>query len=158
MSESDVVLCFAFGVPSSTEPNRYLASHAGGWASVNRLPIVTQPDIAIITPGVVVVMINPRPGRYLKSIDIALRFRTIARERGWRSVSLFAAPPHVWRCARDLRKLGFVVNHIHRPPRSTRWYDSRSTQIWTRWPFAWWIREVLLCCLPWFLYRRLSKE
>ncbi len=68
-----------------------------------------------------------------------------------------AAPMHLRRAIRDAEKVGFdVVSGVS--PQIKGWYEKKSLLPWTRSWWRWWIREIPLRLLPWWLYKRLTLK
>ena len=69
-----------------------------------------------------------------------------------------AAPMHIRRVARDLKKVGFEVVETVSPKLKGEdsWYEKGSSLPWTRSWWRWWSREIILRLLPWSAYKWLT--
>ncbi len=163
----DVIVAFAFGKfddnDKPTCPNRIIADFAEYLAAKNMVPIVTQTDVPIIHSVMGIYFVDL--GRlltigakeiYLSTLSIAEKTKELAKEKGWKTVSVVAAAPHKWRCERDLRKMGFVILEEMYFNRYRFWFSRKSKQWWTRGPIRWWFYEILVRLLPWWLYKKIA--
>lgn len=166
-SANKVILVFSFGSFGSKETrgNCLLGSEASSMAREERaVAVITQKDI---------------PNNISKDFLCPLVYvEDFMREDGWHSTlwvaktaKLFcslnrfpmkavviAAPMHLRRAVRDARKSGFDVVCGRSPNSDNSWYEKKSELPWTRSWWRWWIREIPLRLLPWWLYKRLTLK
>lgn len=165
-----VVLAFAFGAPSNLYYNTVICQRALYLANELNIALITQEDISA---NIVKVKLSREPlpsllvarhpqGHYLSALGVIVYGleRWCDEHHFPKSevdVYIVTAPLLIKRCVRDLIKEGF--EHIKTPfqnyPR-TCWFDKNSTQPWTRSWWRWWLREIPLRLLPWWLYQKLS--
>ncbi|MDP3052207.1 MAG: hypothetical protein Q8N42_01730 [bacterium] len=167
MAGPDVIVVFAFGKFDNPEeePNSHMAYYAALFAKNWRVPILTQCDIPIEpSPSLEVYFAEEKPEKYLSTLGVAKSFASLAKEKGWRKIFVLAAPPHIRRCARDLRKLGFEVikydcftkTHCRHDGKMII-YNKKSTQWYTRAWYLWWLRETPLRLVPWKKYEKITS-
>lgn len=144
-----VVLSFGYRIaPDAARApgpcNEYLAALA--LAISNGRPIVTQIEIdqAIRSlrggTGADYVIRSARdPDRYLDTHDFAVQVRLIMGSCGWTTVALVAHPHHFPRAQAVFASLGIETAT---PGGVRAIWDRRSSQLWTRGPLVWMIREL----------------
>lgn len=162
----DVIFAFAFGSPGDLLSNYNIAERARTVFedSDTQIPLITQKDVIFANFPLMYMRRHPqifitddRKIGYPSSLKLIKTIVKIAGERNWKKVLVIAAPMHMKRCVRDLRKLGFdayedeyLKTHYNMP--SIWWYHHNSTQFWTRSGLYWWPREIILRCLSWKIY------
>lgn len=182
----DVIFAFAFGSPSDLISNTNIADRVIEARECNYLgiklkplPVVTQMDIAQARPLFIerpkilherekffIIDDEYRYGgfEYPSTLKLVKAFRNLNKNRceNWKKVLVIAAPMHIKRCVRDLRKMGFdayedeYLKEKYDLP-SVWWYHHNSTQWWTRSALLWWPREIFLRLLPWKIYEWISE-
>lgn len=154
MNKPDVIL--AFGFSREGEANQHIAISAKVCLRKYEIPIFTQNDVAQHLSDVRPIIVVEEGKRYLSTLGIVLAFITLAQKRGWKRVFVVAAPPHIWRCVRDLQKMGFEVFddrfYFQTAYQKSFWYNRKDSQPWVRGPLRWWLREIILRVLPWKVY------
>ncbi len=162
----DVVVAFAFGKfeKLSNSPNFFLAERAVNLAKKWNVPIFTQIDVSVLMSDTKKVEIRFAEERkrkgHLSSLGIALQLtETSLIQNGRLNVLVVAAPPHIGRCVRDIRKLGFKVEEdlcLKSLPFHF-WFRNDSLQWWTRSWWQWWLLyEIPLRLMPWWFYKRIA--
>ena len=159
MEKPDAIV--AFGFTKEGEANEHIAIEAKGYSHRWGVPIFTQNDVARYLSDVKQpVLIAEENERYLSTLGIVLAFKKVAQQHRWKRVFVIAVPPHVWRCSRDLRKMGFDVlddrSYFKDAYRSSFWYNRKDPQLWVRGRIRWWSREIVLRLLPWNIYSKLT--
>lgn len=159
----DVIIAFAFGVFRKQDqyksPNWYIARQAEYLSKKFRIPIITQKDVPVDSTRLEVLFVEKNG--YLFTLDIAEKAAELKERWGWHRAKVVAAPPHEWRCRRDLLRLGFKEVEgdyylrfkfwfWHR-----FWFSEKSLQPWTRSRTRWWLREIPLRLMPWWLYKKI---
>lgn len=159
----DVVVAFAFGAFLAKDifqsPNYWMAEQAKTLALRYEIPIVTQGDVALfLEDDKKIKVFNAQKDikKYISSLKIAEEAKKMAVEHGWKKVAVIATPQHHRRCMRDLKKVGFSCRYFWNMTPAWGWYSSKSTQRWTRSPWLWWPREILLRLIPWWLYKKIT--
>lgn len=166
----DGVVVFAFGDfardfarDQYKNTNWHMARRAEFLAKKFKIRIVTPKDIPVdITRFKVLFAEDAGKKKYISTLDVAKEAVKLAKKMGWRKIKVVAAPPHEWRCRRDLRRLGLKEVEGDDYFRSTRefppgfWFSKKSTQWWTRSLGLWWLREIPLRLMPWWLYKKIA--
>lgn len=172
MSHTAIVV-FAFGQPSTTAPNTYLANLARD-ASLqeDNAPIYTQRDIVIPERGSICV--HYFPGEELENPPPTLRIaRWFVKHHleDTQRVIIVAAEPHLGRVCRDMRyvikeeagmQVGMLGVKLEFPgvlleQRGRVWFCPESVQKRTTSWWRWWLRELPLRLLPLRLYVRVAS-
>lgn len=147
------VVAFAFGTPDTLPVNKYIGLTA---ASLG-LPIFSQIEVPLTGVRDVTLI----EGKELPTLRIARGAIAWANKRNISSLHVFCAPPHAWRCLRDLREAAReagVSKYFYRPIilREEGWFDKDSDQPRTRSWLAWNARELILRHMPYGLYARIA--
>ncbi len=158
----DVIVAFAFGVFKEQDqhefPNWHIARQAEYFAKKFSIPIVTQKDVPVNTTRIEVLFVEKE--KCLSTLDVAKKVAELAEKRDWHRARVIAAPPHEWRCRRDLRRLGFKEvegdDYFRFFYSSKVWFSKKSIQPWTRSLIRWWLREIPLRLIPWWLYKKIT--
>lgn len=159
MKERVGIVVFAFGTPSTTKANELLAKVGVGRCHVySSVQVFTQRDIAITDTDISVQYCMENPGNPPPTLRIARQAVVWAKKERIMHLGIVAASPHVWRCRRDLlyaikeANAQIGVFSIY----SGVEYSPESTQPRVRSPKDWWPREIILRCMPMWLYRRVA--
>ncbi len=152
----EIIVAFAFSKEGTC--NGFIASHAVDLARKFDVPVFTQEDIkkrmSEFSP--VATIVAAEEG-YLSTLGIVSQLKAAAKAPGWHRVAVVAAPCHYWRCVRDLQKMGFkVVDVGNLKRRAIPWWNPFDPQVWVHNPFIWWVREIPVRLLPWWLYSRIT--
>jgi len=158
LKKPDVIVAFAFSRNGTA--NKKIASYSDYKSDEYGIPIFTQKDVSkhLEKTSVPVFLAEEKDGKYLSTLSIAKSLEKMAIERKWQTVLVIAAPCHIWRCCRDLKKLGFQVisDDYLRTYHFKFWYAPKDPQIWIHNPIIWWFRETILRLMPWKLYSKLA--
>ena len=162
-----VILAFAFGAPENIRPNRLIA-HQTTYLSLPRgADIFTQKDVPLDQLSTVFAENVTAKKDCLSTLDVVQAFVNwimvlLAREGEiWDKCIIVAAPQHRLRCCRDLEKtlkeykLAMEII-IDDELEAEDMYDKYSHQSWTRSWWQWWLREIPLRLLPWWLYKKIK--
>ncbi len=169
----DLIFAFAFGAPWHTPQNIVIAREATRLAIKFNALVVTQDDVNIKDTRVRTSYVYRKQG-HLSTLDIVER-AVINLEQGEYSVelereegkpvkdlmvSVVAGLPHIGRCVRDIKKMGFTrIRKAEKPfrefPRSF-WYSELSTERDTHSWGGWWKGEVVLRAMPFWIYGRIT--
>lgn len=170
MAREVVVLAFAFArAPYLTVPNKTIGKRAIFLSQYLSADIFTQKDVLVTDSYecewvTYIDDLNPKK-KYTSTLDIVKAFIETAKKKGWKKVTVVAAPQHRERCYRDLRKSikeensEIPIMQITLDDCRTlleNWYDKNSTQWWTRSAINWWLREIPLRLLPWRIYKKIA--
>ena len=162
-----LVCAFAFGQPSSTRVNLYLASVAEKVAHDKTAPVYTQADIAIPPNGdcsFEVFYFLEEEGNPPPTLRLARWVAAQAQERGVERIIVIAAAPHLFRAWRDVyrackeRRLAIFIEvpaELEDNPRD--WFSPESSQERVHSWWKWWRREILLRMMPFWLYSRVAS-
>jgi hypothetical protein len=158
----DVVVVFSFG-SEGVAPNYRLIRKAEVFGRMG-IPIFTQRDLPIGEGIFAEDVLKAQDGfdGDPTTIDIVRAFEHIAWKARWRKVLVLAAPQHMQRCLRDMRRalmhpdVGIVMPY--RWKLHWKWYDQYSAQWYTRGPLRWWVREAMLRALPWAVYYNVTAS
>ena len=161
--EIKILVVFSFG-SKETEGNKELVN-AIRWftGGDSRWKIITQKDIPLSEGDVFRVFVEDfkRSCGWHSTLWVANAAIEICDHYHWPKVAhVLAAPMHIKRCVRDLKRIGFekVKPFSFFDGRGIRWYDKKSSLPWTRSWLRWWHRELKLRLLPWFLYKKLTLK
>lgn len=149
LAACEVILAQSFGLRADGPgvSNEALAEVVRSLHLRHGLPMVLQWEVAdCLTdlPMAGVIREHEEPGKYLDSREVLLQSWSICQAHGWKRAVVVAHPDHAWRVARIAHKLGFqvaVANTSQVP------YDPESTQVWTRGPVRFLLREVVAVAL-----------
>ncbi len=167
-------IIFAWGIYKDDEilsPNTFLSliacKESKYWLEIgHRYPIYTQRDITIPTEqyngGVEYIeqaSLNKPPSSYA----IAAGAVEWMIENGYEKADIYAAPPHMKRCLRDMenaareRNLNISLFPSRRLSElELAWFSKESKQLRTQWRIVWIIRETMLRIMPWWLYKKIT--
>ena len=147
----DVIVVFLFGLPMDSPRNLKLAERAASLSNNLGVPIFDE--------SAFVESMGWHDGNGAPWISSTLKFaKALAKEganKRWKNALVIAAPCHVWRCVRDLRQFGLYAK-ADKFFIGARFYDKNSEHWWTRCASLWWIRELSLRLMPWWLYSRIA--
>lgn len=161
------VVAFAFAVPADVPTNNRLKAIAQRLARYeigDNHPIYTQPDIAI-DEGYDVAYIAEKPNTPSPTLRIAREAVKWAKTRGIRHLWVIGAKPHMWRCVRDLRmaikEAGMDIDLLTPDEieisEYMSWFEPKSTQPRTQSFKNWWLRDLVLFFMPFFIYKRVAS-
>lgn len=158
MKKPDVVVAFAFS--KEGKANWDIGCHAEYVAKKHEIPLFTQKDVSKhLKPSSVVIFNAEEKEKYLSTLGIVNAFKKMAETKNWRTVFVVAAPCHIERCCRDLKRVGFHIvtsDYFKVAYIFSFWYNSKDSQIWVRNPIIWWFREIILRLMPWKLYSKIA--
>ncbi len=158
------IVAFAFGTPSSIQSNVRIASMAVQRVRLHSGLVYTQRDVPL-DPDIPVVFTPEESGSPPPTLRICRGAVRWARQEKLDELWIAAAGPHLWRCRRDLLRaidevgidLAVRICQESGSNAGSEWYCEDSTQSRTRSVSAWWTRELLLRCLPFWLYQRVAS-
>lgn len=170
MKKFDAIAAFAFGAPADIAPNRAIARRAESLGHQMGLTIFAQFDVAEdITNHKNLVFLDECEERGVSTFWLAEKLRDdfflylpwveLAPSAPPPRLLVVAAPPHIERCVRDLRHVGFGAESdtgLADTYPSAFWFCPESAQWRTRSQRFWWPREYILRWLPWRLYKWVS--
>jgi len=158
LDETPVVVIFSFG-SKGTKGNKLLA--VAGAKETNGV-VITQRDISKMQGASFWHYVEDFKSEsgWHSTLWVATSAMEICKCREYpQKAIVIAAPMHLKRCARDLRKVGFEVMKMVSPKlESGSWYEKKSLLPWTRSWWRWWTREVAIRLLPWPIYKQLLKN
>ena len=157
------IVAFAFGTPATAAPNVRIASIAARLARKYSKPIFTQDEVQFEKGSDLDV--TRIEGEEVPTLRIARAAVAWAVERKLHHLWVVCAKPHWVRCERDLKeaaaeagvKLSIFLSPEIEASSRREWFDPNSTQKRVRSTKAWLPREVLLCVMPFWLYKRLAS-
>ena len=116
-------------------------------------PIFTQHDLGSILElkSGNTLIIACQSNDHVSTLALVEQFAQAAKINKWEVVKLVAARQHIWRCARDLKK---VLPEICLDKIPVEVAYCSDVQEWAASPLKWWVRETIIRLLPWGLYRR----
>jgi len=160
LDETPVVIVFSFG-SKETKGNESLAFAGASEANdAGRAIVITQKDIPKIEGVFFWYCEDYKLERdWHSTLWVATSAREICECCKFSKkvkVIVVAAPMHLKRCVRDLKKSGFEVMKMVSPKLESSWYEKSSLLPWTRSWWRWWSREIILRLLPWGVYKRLT--
>lgn len=166
-----VILAFSFGSPCWLKSNQVIAKKTVILAKILNADIFTMKDILInkefahyhhveYAENIINNGVNKK---YLSTLGLIRCFARYAKGKVWEKVWVIAAPQHIGRCLRDLEKtlkkenlrIEILIGNDADYDEEF-WYFKDSTQRCTRSPFIWWLREIPLRLLPWWLYKKIA--
>ena len=155
LKEKYVVVIFSFSSPVNTAGNLAL-SHDGSMHDAGCKAVITQKDIANAKKYLYVEDFANNPGWH-STLLVASIAEKICNNLGCpKNAVVIAAPMHLWRATRDMKRLGFKIFDSLSPWAAVSWYEKESSLPWTRSWWRWWAREIPLRLLPWWLYKKLT--
>lgn len=163
------IITLAFGMPSTIISNEVIrdTAHAAAWAL--DAPIFTQYDCGITTDDspVGVRYITETPGKPPPTLRICRAAAEWATALCLDELYVIGAPPHMWRCMRDMKEslseIGSgirtyswaegLLRDSHSPdfwfcPEGAQWYTNRA--------WRWHLRDMILKCMPWRMYATIA--
>ena len=141
MTSPDVIVPFLFGLPTSLLGNLNIVKRAEELGKELNIP-VSEIDVS---------------ERMSSTFKFVKALASVADRNGWKKILVVAAPDHAWRCVRDLKKLGFEAEaDDYFSKNGILLYDKNSEQWWTRSRFLFWLREVPIFLLPFWLYDKIA--
>jgi hypothetical protein len=164
----NLVVAFAFGIPETTIANTEIALIAEKWAANLECPIYTQSEEylhfdPVLCPNVI--QTKEDPGLPAPTLRIARGAVAYAIENGISQIFVVCAKPHLWRCLRDLHKVALgereyieivAVDEIQESKWS-EWFCPDCTQLRARSIPVWLFYDLILRCMPWYLYKRIGS-
>ena len=151
----DVVVAFAFGLPSGLEANMKIVRRASELGRSLHLPVFGEKIFPKLFSNLI--ELAPEETGYSSTLKLVKALSAVAKKRGWKNVLVVAQPNHAERCIRDLKQFGFNAeadNYFRE--RGMYLYDKKSLQWQTRSAWQFWLREAPLRLLPWWLYSRIA--
>ncbi len=170
--EKKGIVAFAFGMPFSIPANEAIHDVACGAAHIMNAPVFTQLDCGIMNPhvpnGVWILPQIPDTNPPPPTLRIARFAAAKAKELGLTELHVVAAPPHIWRCMRDMRMamketcldatLSACGQDIFLEEHSpSYWFYAKGEQYCTRYRWWWTIRDAILFFTPLWLYKRIVR-
>lgn len=154
------IVAFAFGIPSSIEPNRRLAKLAAEKARSLNARVYTQQDVMPLPVGIEVELTEENYPKRVPTLRIARGSVRWAKQQGISELWVCAAKPHIARATRDLK---FAVCEANASisvkvcegicrDASYHWFCAHSGQLDTRFAPLWYIRDGILRHMPMRLY------
>ena len=150
---------FAFGRPCSLRSNKIISQIASRRAKEFSASVYTQSDISVES-GIRVEYVEEKPGEAPPTLRIARGAVRWALREGIEIIQIVSAKPHIWRCIRDLEyAIKEEGSNIEvRVCKEIGWYSHEwfcfdSEQKRTRSKWAWFLREVILKFMPFFIYK-----
>jgi len=165
-----MILAFAFGAPENIKPNRLIAHRVNYLSLPDKwgVDIFTQKDVPLDQMNPIFAENVTAKKGYFSTLNVVQAFVNwiiVSSIRGeeWSECIIVAAPQHQWRCCRDLKKVskerGLTMKMkiiIDDELEFKNMYDKYSHQWWTRSWWQWWLREIPLRLLPWWLYKKIA--
>lgn len=154
MKKYDVVVPFAFGLPPELKSNEEILKRAALLGKALRLPVFAECVFAAKYPEVELAQSG---GSYSSTLKLVKALAKRAEETNWKNVLVVAQPNHAKRCVRDLKRFGFnAVADQYFAANNMPLYDKKSLQWQTRSAWQFWLREIPLRLLPWWLYDKIA--
>ena len=148
---SIVVLAMAFGAGKYN--NQPIKSKVEGMVNGKGYDIFTQLDLGVLLDlKAGRLFLANQYGDHISTLALIKQFVFMARVYGWEDVKLIAAKQHIWRVARDLRRLA-PDTCIQLYPVAVEY--GPDIQLRVRSPFLWWVREMAIRLIPWPLYEKI---
>lgn len=140
----DVIVVFPFGINDellADETSKYSKPKA----------IFTTGDLSnffFCYSGVLIA--EEKENERLSTLGFVRQFAELAKEKKWNRILIVAAPPHLYRATRDMRKVLGKEIQIEgvKPSLKCRWFKNRRKAI------RWWCREMILRLMPFKLYQK----
>ena len=161
----NLVIAFAFGVPSTLPSNKAIAAIANVVATTCECQIFTQSDAGLDSPNVILAI--EEEGAPPPTLRIAREAAVHILQHDVGTIWIVAARPHLWRCIRDTKAALQALNQssvqIKVPWKLLNEYNMRtwlcleSNQPRTRSWWNWWSREVILMLIPFWLYQLVAS-
>lgn len=152
---SDLIV--AFGFAGENLANNAVADRASELAEFYEDDIVFTEEsiharLGDLPTGILFARAEDKPLSTLRVIKV-MKGSEYIRKNDCTHVFLIAPPHREWRCARDLRKMGFeVLTDVYFRKHNPRWWADKYPM-----PRAlWWTRELILRVLPWPIYSRIT--
>jgi len=146
----DVVAAFSFGLPISSAVNQAINERAEEIGRRLNITVVKETNFALGLGWS-----NNRAAN--KWVSSTLKFSKYLASKRFRSVLVVAAPDHVRRCIRDLKRVGLKAeaDWYFKNTRMLCYYaSSLQPFIRSRWRFL--IREYIINLLPWEIYEKIT--
>ncbi|MFH0912636.1 MAG: hypothetical protein V1807_03215 [Patescibacteria group bacterium] len=158
------IVVFAFGSPSSIEPNQLLM-HISTVSTIlyGADQVFTQKELPFGPERHNIEYISEK-----ENAEPTLRIARWAVKRAiakkMRQLIIIAATPHVGRCIRDVRwaikeqkaEIEAEICSDMRLYPINKWFCAESSQPRSRSSWAWWPRELILRCMPMWLYTKVA--
>ncbi len=173
------VVAFAFGAPQDIKPNRMISDiawaeahewHREWYLNEGNRPVYTQADVWVCgeDDGIDVTRVSEQAGNPPPTLRIARGAVQWALQRNLEKLVVVAAPPHMWRAVRDLRRAAdeagadiYVVASplLRQQPYAEEymWYCASSLQKRTRTKREWQKRDIILKLMPFLFYKRVAS-
>lgn len=153
MVNPDVVVLFPFG-----ENDDLLEYAAVKFSDPHITSIFTTSNFATffrpITAPSSLFIAEEKEGKYLSTLGFAFQFAELREKKGWKNIVVVAAPPHLKRALRDIRKAVGKNQSLSiigvKPAVKCSWFKSRSKAL------KWWLREIILRIMPFRLYQKVA--
>lgn len=154
------VVAFAFGIGPKSPANQSVREAA---LAVPNVAIVTQEDLGNHERFI---QIKDGPYGPPTTLMIAREAVTYAIKKRRSTILVAAAPPHLYRCMRDVRRVieEHRLDHLIRaevlplrPPQGPYHWFYPNPQAHTTIAWRWWMRETMVRLLPFFIYRRIAR-
>jgi len=168
MTRRIMILAFAFGSYENIRLNRLIANRATYLSLSGRADIFTQKDVPLGQMNPIFAENVTAKKGYFSTLNVVQAFVNwiiVSSIRGekWSECIIVAAPQHQWRCCRDLKKVlkeqGLTMKiFIDDEFEFEDMYEKYSHQWWTRSWWQWWLREIPLRLLPWWLYKKITQR
>ena len=150
---SIVVLAMAFG--TGEHSNQPIKSKVEEMVNGKGYDIFTQLDLGVLLDlKAGRLFLANQYGDHISTLALIKQFVFMARVYGWQSVRLIAAKQHIWRVARDLRRLAPDMC-IQLYPVAVEY--GPDIQLRVRSPFLWWAREMTIRLIPWPVYKKICQ-
>lgn len=158
------IVAFAFGAPDTIRPNQWIAEIASQKSRKLNAPVYTQCDV-LIKPEIQVEYTEEEPGSLPTTLRMARGAVQWAKQNKFTELWVVAALPHLWRVMRDIKEAIreaevqiniYFCEEITQHPENT-WFCPDSTQGRVRSPKSWYIREIILRFMPFFLYKYIAN-
>lgn len=147
-----LVVAFAFGTPSTTQPNRRIGAVACELAREHGCAVFTQVDVPL-SADVMCIPASEMPGKPPRMLRLCHEAMRYAMNRGITAIHVVAGFPHMPRVMRDLKIAkaeqnwqGEFLHHawMRTETAQEHWFVPECTQWRTRWVWLWNVRELAL--------------
>lgn len=166
----DAIVAFPFGIKTDPQSANW---HIAMWAAIlsakHGLPLVAHMRVPVKS---VVASLPPYGKISLPSLelidgntmlDAANNFYSFAGWETWRNILVVAAPVIGERCMRDVERVSGAGRFVMRLENALNnrddltWYSKDDKRFLVRHPILCCLWEVILCGVPWPVYRRFAK-
>ena len=163
-----IVVALSFGKPFSASGNKAIAEIAERIAARNDACIIADKSIPL-KENVAVIFIGPPAEEHESTLLLAKQIATLVKvsDATWKDIIIVSAPDYMPRAGRDVewamqkQKIKFeAISWLDLDEadlaKNYKWYDPKSTQIWTRYRWLFLLREYILMAMPFWLYKKLT--